>query len=242
MAALLWGGPRAVVSHRAAGALWKLDGIEPGVVELLTTGTERDVPPGVILHRTRALARSDFGLLDSFRVTGLVRTVLDLAAVIPDPATVEAAAESAARLDESLWPKLAARIGGAGLRGHPGVAAIRAIVRARDPAAAPTESIFETRLFQLIRGAGLPVPVRQLVVPVEGSKAPRVDFAYLEHRVVIEADGYWCHSGRKSWKEGLWRGNTLVLDGWRPLHVTWDDLTNRPDQVIADIRRALAGS
>ena len=45
----------------AAAALWELDGIEPGVVELTTTGSRSDTLPGVILHRTRMLPRSSFG-------------------------------------------------------------------------------------------------------------------------------------------------------------------------------------
>lgn len=237
MAALLWAGPK-VVSHRAAGALWKLDGIEAGTVELTTSGTRSDVPPGMILHRTQTLGRSDFGTLGPFRVTGLVRTVLDLAAVVDDPALLEAAAESAARLDETLWSRLAARVGHA--RGRHGAATIGELVRARDPKAAPSESLFETRLLQLLREAGLELPVRQLVVPVDGPKTPRVDFAYPNHRLVIEADGYWCHAGRARWQAGLHRGNALVLEGWRPLNVSWDDLTLRPEQVVGEIRKALA--
>src|SRR2546421_7699491 len=96
MAAILWGGPRAVVSHRSAAALWELDGIEPGVVELTTTGSRSDTPPGVILHRTRTLPRSSFGYLGAFRVTGVVRTLIDLGAVV-DATAVEAAMESAIR-------------------------------------------------------------------------------------------------------------------------------------------------
>src|SRR5579884_1527274 len=33
-AALLWAGSGAVVSHRAAGLLWHLDGMEPDAVEI----------------------------------------------------------------------------------------------------------------------------------------------------------------------------------------------------------------
>src|SRR5207302_8127923 len=34
MAAQLWAGEGAAISHRAAAALWELDGFEPGTVEL----------------------------------------------------------------------------------------------------------------------------------------------------------------------------------------------------------------
>lgn len=241
MAGLLWAGPSAVVSHRAAAALWKLDGVEAGLVELTATQRRSKLPSGVLLHFSSEMTRSEFGQLGRFRVTGLARTVLDLASVLSDTDALEAAAESAARLDEALWGKLAHRLKGEPLRGHRGVHILRDLLAARDPGAAPTESMFETRLLRLIRAAGLEEPVRQLVIPVTGVPTPRVDFAYPEQRVVIEADGYWCHSGRRRWMQDLRRGNALVVEGWRPIHVTWQDLVTRPDEIAASIRQALAG-
>jgi len=109
MAASLWAGPEAAISHRSAAALWKLDGIDPGAVELTTTGARNDVPKGLILHRTKLLTPSDAGWLGALRVTGLVRTLIDLGAVERDPAIVEAAMESAMRRDEQLFDRLKAR-------------------------------------------------------------------------------------------------------------------------------------
>ncbi len=240
MAGLLWAGPSAVISHRAAAAVWKLDGIDAGIVELTAAERRTVVPTGVVLHFARSLGRWEFGRRGPFLVTSLARTVVDLAAVLADPAVLEAAAESASRLDPELWAKLAARFEHRDHRGQRGIQALREILAARDPAEAPTESMLETRLLRLIRAAGLPTPVRQLVVPTSDSQTPRVDFAYPDHHLVIEADSYWCHSGRKQWSEGLERGNALVVEGWRPIHVTWEALTRRPDKVVADIRRALA--
>ena len=45
---------------------------------------------------------SDAGWLGALRVTGLARTLIDLGAVVSDPAVVEAAMESALRRDERL--------------------------------------------------------------------------------------------------------------------------------------------
>ena len=38
MAACLVGGPGAVASHRSAGALWGLDGLAPGPIEVTVPG------------------------------------------------------------------------------------------------------------------------------------------------------------------------------------------------------------
>ncbi|HLI57347.1 MAG TPA: type IV toxin-antitoxin system AbiEi family antitoxin domain-containing protein, partial [Actinomycetota bacterium] len=134
-AAELWAGDAAVVSHRAAAAVWRLDGIEPGTLELLTTSTRCNAPKGIILHRTKVLARRDWADYGGFRVTGLARTLFDLAGVV-DPATFEAAAESALRRNRNLYGDLVARLDELGRQGRNGVAAVREFLAARDPDAA----------------------------------------------------------------------------------------------------------
>lgn len=224
--------------HRAAGALWALDGIEPGQVELLTTRSRTRPPAGVDLHHTTTLPRSDFGMLGVFRVTGMVRTLIDLGAVL-DPAPLEEAVESAYRKNESVLPRLQARVEELGTSGRAGVRAIREILAARDPAAAPTEAMFERRLSRLVRDYDLPEPVRQYAVQTEDGHY-RIDFAHPHLKLAIETDGYWCHTGRARWRKGLRRGNALTLEGWRVLHVTWSDLVERPEAVAAMIRQGLA--
>ena len=111
MAGWLWAGPETAVSHRSAAGLWKLDGIDAGgAVELTTTGRRSDVPDGITLHRTKILGPSDAGWLGALKVTGLVRTLIDLGAVVPDAAVVEAAMESALRRDEQLFDRMKERL------------------------------------------------------------------------------------------------------------------------------------
>ena len=69
---------------------------------------------GAIQHRL------DAGWLGALRVTGLARTLIDLGAVVSDPAVVEAAMESALRRDEQLFERMKERLeilGGHGRRG-----------------------------------------------------------------------------------------------------------------------------
>src|SRR5438128_3617567 len=140
MAAQLWAGESAAISHRAAGALWELDGFEPGIVELTVLGRRCPAPAGIILHHTRELGRSDAGLLGPLRVTGIARTLMDLGAVVEDPALVEAALESALRRDPELLDRLIDRLDAFGGRGRRGAGVAREILALRDPRSAPTES------------------------------------------------------------------------------------------------------
>ena len=70
----------------------------------------------------------------------------------------------------------------------------------------------------------------------------RVDYAYPEARLAIEADGYRWHSGRVRWEQDRARLNELTLLGWRIIHVTWSELIRNPEAVVARIRTALTGT
>jgi hypothetical protein len=240
MAATLWAGPEAAISHRAAAALWKLEGVEPGLVELTTTTRRTDVPKGLTLHRTTELARSDCGFLGPFRITGLVRTLVDLGAVA-DGSIVEAAMESALRRDPELLVRLGARLDALGARGRRGAGVLREILALRDPDAAPTEGMFETLVERLLRKAGIELPVRQYEVWVDGVLVARIDFAWVARRVGLEPVGYWCHSGRRRFQRGVDRANDLALTKWTIIYVTWEDLVLRPDEFLSKLQKALAG-
>jgi hypothetical protein len=71
-----------VCFRRTAAALWGLDGIEPGFVELaLRSGR----PSSGTLYRPRSIAPSEIGQVDGLRVTSVTRTLLDLGQVLgPD--------------------------------------------------------------------------------------------------------------------------------------------------------------
>ena len=55
----------------------------------------------------------------------------------------------------------------------------------------------------------------------------------------VEVDGWAWHHQAERFQRHRTRQNALVNDGWLVLRFTWHDLTARPDQVLADIRRAL---
>ncbi|MDQ3953605.1 MAG: endonuclease domain-containing protein [Actinomycetota bacterium] len=105
---------------------------------------------------------------------------------------------------------------------------------------APAESRLERKLWGLIVRSGLPRPVRQHRVCDGRGFVARVDLAYPEVLLAVEADGYRWHSGRRAWSRDLARRNRLTSLGWRVLHVTHYDVTESPDDVVEQIRLALA--
>ncbi|BBY86629.1 DUF559 domain-containing protein [Mycolicibacterium tokaiense] len=68
-----------------------------------------------------------------------------------------------------------------------------------------------------------------------------VDVAFLAAMVAVEIDGLAHHSDAVTFGKDRTRQNALILMGWRVLRFTWWDLTERPDAVIATVKRAICG-
>jgi very-short-patch-repair endonuclease len=102
------------------------------------------------------------------------------------------------------------------------------------------ESPQETRLRLLIHRAGLPRPVAQYRIRVDGRFVARPDFAWPEHRLAVEYDGAW-HGEPGQFRRDRQRLNRLTAAGWRVLFVTAADLRD-PARLIARIAQALASS
>lgn len=50
-------------------------------------------------------------------------------------------------------------------------------------------NVLERKFLKVLRTAGLDEPEKQASVPAEGSGRWRLDFAYPQHKVLIEVDG-----------------------------------------------------
>ena len=235
MAACLHAGREAVVSHRAAAALWRLEGVDPGSVDIIAP---RRVRSADITARRSPVSRRHITSIGPIPVTDPARTLLDLGAVVT-PHIAERALDDALRRGLTTLDRLRRRLRAEGGNGRRGASVLRTLISARDPASAPAESALEARVRRLIAGSRLPTPVPQYEVRDQGRLLARVDYAWPDHMVALEADGYRYHSGRAAWQRDLTRRNALTGRGWRILHVTWEDLTRRPKAVTAAIRTAL---
>jgi hypothetical protein len=78
LAAVLTFGADAVLSHRAAAAVWDLGPWPTGLIDVTAPG-RRTGRPGIRLHR----ARVDRVIRDGFPVTTVARTLVDLAGTLP---------------------------------------------------------------------------------------------------------------------------------------------------------------
>jgi very-short-patch-repair endonuclease len=119
-----------------------------------------------------------------------------------------------------------------------GSAALRALLRDRMPARGVTRNDFEDGFRALIEANGLPLPRFNADLAV-GSRLFEVDCLWAEAGLIVELDGAAVHLTARAFEADRERDRLLLVDGWRVARVTWRQLRDRPDQVLADLQRLL---
>lgn len=236
LAAVLGGGPTAVASHRSAAWLSGMRGRPSVRAEILVPGARPRRLSGVVVHRSDTLDLVDCRVVRGIPTTAPARTLFDEGSVLP-AALVEADLEVAlleGRCDVADLNDVLVRLGG---RGRPGTAILRQLVEARQPSTPALESVLELALLQLLRRCGFPEPVRQFVVDLALGRSVRLDFAWPDLRIGIEADGRRWHTGA-AFERDLARRNALTEAGWRLYHYGWTAIHSTPDLVVSELRRA----
>jgi hypothetical protein len=227
LAALLWAGPDAVLSHRSAASLLRFDGIGEPQPELCTTNSK--TAEGVIVHRV-AVPRRDIATTGMLRHTNAVRTVVDLAQVLDDD-TLEFVVESALRTNRRRERELLA----ATQMSRRGSRTLARVLARRGPGTPATESELETRYIQLLRRADVPPPTRQHNAFDElGRFLGRLDLCWPEARLWVELDGREWHDRPDALFRDRRRQNDIVAAlHWLPLRFTWRDVVGRPAETAA---------
>lgn len=163
-----------VVSHRSAAALWGLPVIGgwPRGVEVTVPDRTRTSQGGLVVHRTATMP--DWVERDGVRLTSPLRTVIDLARLLPIPYSL-AAADHAVRhgLTTSSALLHSARALAPGARGR---TKARTVAQLADPRAeSPLESLSRGVMFMSL----LPRPDLQVrVYDADGEFLGRTDFGW----------------------------------------------------------------
>jgi hypothetical protein len=225
VAALLYAGQGAVLSHATAAWWWGLLEHEPKTIELSSPRRVRRAA-GVVVHRRRYLEATRHR---RFPITALSQTFLDLAATQPFGTVREALAQADYR--NLLEVGRVADVAG---RGKPGSAKLRDALKRHEPRLVNTRSELERAFFTLCEGAGLPLP--ELNVRLAGWM---VDALWPEQRVVVELDGHQNHRSPAQIERDRRKDLELRAAGFIVLRYTWTQVIQQPGLVIADLRAAL---
>jgi very-short-patch-repair endonuclease len=232
MAAVLACGPRGVLSHRSAAALWGIvpDSQGPIEVSLRSSGVRRR--PGIQVFRRPQLRDTELTDCECIPVTTPVRTLVDLARIL-NRSSLERAINEADKLDlvdpETLADALEA------YRGVQGVAPLRGILDRRTFRL--TDSELERRFLVLATEAGLPLPLTGRLV-----NGFRVDFYWPDLGLVVETDGLRYHRTASQQGRDRLRDQTHSAAGFMPLRFTHAQVRFEAkrvrDTLIAVARRA----
>ena len=234
LAAVLWAGDSAVASHVTTGSLMGLDGVGGTRAHLWVPASRAPRSPLVVVHRgeVEAVDRRRIGPVP---VTSPARTLIDLASVLDDEDLV-AAVEDAIHRGLTTPMSIARRLGALGGTGRAGSTRLRAILDDRGSEAAAASRL-EVRIWRTLRAAGLR-PVRQHPVRV-GDRTYRVDCAFPQWRLAVEGMGDRFHRSPRQRRDDRQRLADLASVWWRVLPVTWQEINDAPDTVVARVVRAL---
>jgi very-short-patch-repair endonuclease len=85
----------------------------------------------------------------------------------------------------------------------------------------------------------LPLPKTALDFRDDEGHPMRIDFAYVEQQVAIEADGFETHGPREAFEKDRTRLSRLAADGWKVVHLTDRHLRDEPERAARWVARAL---
>jgi very-short-patch-repair endonuclease len=238
--AAVWSqGPTALLSHRAAGMLWELEGVEAAPFEVLTERwARRQRRPDVRVHETNQLLGADRTVVNGVPCTSVVRTLLDNAGVL-HPFRTDQMFEDAVRKRLCTPEDVAERFIRFARRGRRGTRTMRRLLAKRVGRDVPTMSEFERRFLELLMARGFDAPRLQVPVVLDVCTV-YLDFAWPERMLAAECDGLFAHGRdlRLPWDDD--RQNELLLRGWLVLRFTWKQLTEEPRVVERQLREGFA--
>jgi hypothetical protein len=224
--AILYSGEGAVLSH--ATALWWYGLLDrrPFAVDVSTPG-RRQSRKRVKVHARRTVERVWHNGLP---ITSVAQALLDFAARAPLHRIRYAVAQ--AEYHELLDLKEINAILG---RGKPGSAKLRKALERHLPQLARTRSEMERVFLPLCERGGIPIP--EVNVTVNGVL---VDALWRDARVVVELDGHRGHRTRAQIEKDRRNDVRLRAAGYTVLRYTWDQITQEPEVVLADLWLALS--
>lgn len=235
VAALMVLPPGSLACGLTAARLWRLDALVPVTpdepLEFLVPGRRGSIR--LADCRLQFEGFTTVGLPMGIPATSAERTIIDVIDRMPFADAV-AMVEAALRNDPTAAPALATeRQRRVPRRGR------EFVERVLDFADALSESVLESHARVVWATNGLPAPIQQATIRVDGHFVARVDFLWPGARLIVEVDGLGKYNEPGVLQQEKQRQNKLIAAGYTVLRFTWSDIHHRPDDVVRLIRSAL---
>jgi hypothetical protein len=225
-AAVLACGPKALLSHGSAMALWGVWKHWDEPFEVTVAGDRR--PSGIRIHRCSTLTRRDIDRQHGIRVTSPARTALDMAPRLRRRALTrfinDSRREKLLTLDtlNDVVARNPTHSGAVILKPH------------LDNQQNPTRSDGEDDFPGFCERYGLPVPV--INTTVQGFE---VDAYFPGEGLIVELDGWPFHRDRDSFESDRDRDATMLMHEIPTVRITYDRFDEAPDREAARLHAIL---
>ena len=230
IAATLYAGPRAAVSHASAAELWGVISGRDRVVVTVPNGQHPPSTPEVWVRQSSRPFRMHW--VRGLPVTPPARSVLDAALDLRRLRDVETVLGRALQIRRVTVDELVAELqvapSGGSLLPRQAMAGL----------AAGSHAASESELWRLLGAAGIPLP--ELNAPViTASGVKWVDGLWRDLAKGVEVDGQAFHLGPLAWQADLRRQNAIQSTGIVLLRISAGRLWAEPSAVVAEIRAFL---
>lgn len=233
MAAVLFGGQEAVLSHRSAAELW---GIAPRRGRPIDVTRKRGwrASPGIAVHRS-SIPADEIETVAGIPCTCVPRTSLDLAgSTSRDELERVISQAEVRRLTHALsmydmlerYPRRC------------GAPVLRALLDDHVEQRGVTRSRLEERFAAVLSRSDLPRPHLNASLAIRG-RFFEVDCLWREQKVIAELDGIQTHGTNLAFEKDRERDRLLLAEGWGVVRITWRQLHDDAPSVLADLRRLL---
>jgi hypothetical protein len=216
MAAVLSGGVGAFSSHECAAQAWGFPTAGAALIEISSSDKRRPRVNGVLCHRTKYMG--DVTTLRGIRISTPERTIIDLSGRV-DLRLLGRMVDHAIR--NKLTTLIRLREATNRLCPAPGRSRRKMlqVLDARDEQFTDRESVLEDFVYEAIARFGLPLPVPQHKVVVNGHER-RIDLCYPDSMLALEPKGFDRRRERTRFDDDALRENELAIVGFDVLTFT----------------------
>jgi very-short-patch-repair endonuclease len=232
-AAVLYAGPASVITGATALRNYKIRAPQTRLIQVLTP-LERRRASRAFVTITRTSRLPDAQTRDlAIGYVAPARAVADTVRRLTTRSEVRAIVASAVQQGRCTIAELAAELAAGPVRGS---ALFRSVLaEVRDGIRSPAEADFR----DLIRKSGLPQPLFNPQLILDGALLARPDAWWPDRALVVEIDSREWHLSPDDWEATMARDGRLRAVGIRVIHVSPRQVRTEPNRILATIADAL---
>ncbi|MGO8956104.1 MAG: hypothetical protein ACLQFR_01820 [Streptosporangiaceae bacterium] len=233
MAALVYAGPASMITGPAALPIYSIRPPKARIVDVLVPASRQRASRGfVAIHRTHRMPRG-FTVDGGLRFAPAGRAVADAARGLAVLSEARAVVASAVQQHRCTIHDLCVELTNGPIRDSARLRAVLAEVI--DGIRSVPEGDFRV----LIQKSGLPLPIFNPQLFLNGEFLATPDAWWPDAGVIVEIDSREWHFSAEDWEKTLRRHARVSATGIIVLHITPRQLRTEPDRVLRDLANAL---